>query len=440
MAETKALRAYYETYDEDGRLLSNHGQVEYRTTMAYIYRYLTSDCQICEIGAGTGRYSVSLAREGYAVTAVDLVPHNLEILRSKLTKELPIETYEGNALDLSFLPDGKFDVTLLLGPMYHLYTEREKLQAMAEALRITKRGGIVMISYCIADATVIDYIFQEGRLQEVLHAQMMDTETFDLFSAPCDLFELVKKSDIDRLNRYLPVERLHYVATDGATNFMRETVDGMDEETFAWFVKYHLSVCEREDLCGASHHTLDILRKVDDTTVAVPTYIDSPREIGNEIRLFMTLPCRFDGFWDTMPQLTDGELSLHVKELRPGDLSRGYVPAYLFAICLGDIVIGQIDLRIGYNKNLYYGGNIGYGIDAPFRGHGYAGRAVKLLYPVARHHEMTRLHISNRRENTASRRVCEKLGAQLLRCVKLPKDNEMRADGHDYENIFTICL
>lgn len=39
--ETKNyLTNYYENYDEDGRLNSKHGMIEFITTMKYIERYL----------------------------------------------------------------------------------------------------------------------------------------------------------------------------------------------------------------------------------------------------------------------------------------------------------------------------------------------------------------------------------------------------------------
>ena len=80
------LEDYYNNYDEDGRLLSRHGQVEYLTTMRYIGQYLTgiTDPHVLEVGAGTGRYSVTLAKQGIRVTAVELIERNLTILRSKL--------------------------------------------------------------------------------------------------------------------------------------------------------------------------------------------------------------------------------------------------------------------------------------------------------------------------------------------------------------------
>ena len=81
------LANYYQNYDEDGRLLSKHGMVEYITTMKYIEKYLQPGMRIMEIGAATGRYSHALARKGYPVDAVELLEHNVDIFKKILVKE-----------------------------------------------------------------------------------------------------------------------------------------------------------------------------------------------------------------------------------------------------------------------------------------------------------------------------------------------------------------
>lgn len=257
------LEEYYNASDEEGRLLSRHGQVEYLTTMKYIRRCLEglTDPEILEVGAGTGRYSVTLAKEGYRVTAVELVPHNLDILRSKLDGTEPIRAMQGNALDLSALPDASFDLTMVLGPMYHLYTPEDKRRAMSEAVRVTKPGGMILVAYCMNEGTIIRYVFAQGNLREVLENNMV-TPDWHCVSEPKELFELVRTEDIAAVNAGFPVKRTNLVATDGATNYMRECVDAMDDETFAKWIEYHFAVCERKDLIGASHHTLDILRRL----------------------------------------------------------------------------------------------------------------------------------------------------------------------------------
>ncbi len=260
--ETKDyLSAYYQHYDEDGRLARNRrGQVEYATTMAYLRRYLSPGCRVLEIGAGTGRYSITLAAEGYDVTAVELLPHNLNQLRRKITPGMNIQALQGNALDLSMLDSAQYDVTLLLGPLYHLFTREDKHQAISEALRVTTPGGVVMAAYCIAEGSIIEYAFRQGHLQRLIQEGMLDPETFITTSKPSDLFELVRKSDIDRLMADFPVERLHYVALEGFAYFLRQELEA-DEALFQMFLKYHLTVCEQADLVGATAHSLDIFRK-----------------------------------------------------------------------------------------------------------------------------------------------------------------------------------
>ena len=256
------LEDYYNNYDEEGRLLSRHGQVEYLTTMKYIRESLIgiSDPSVLEIGAGTGRYSVTLAKQGYRVTAVELISHNLELLKSKLDGSESITAIRGNALDLSCLPDNAYDLTMLLGPMYHLYTKEDKLQALAEAVRVTKPGGYILVAYCMNEPTVVQYVFGLNHLHEVMDMNLL-TPDWHCISEPKELFELVRTEDIAALNAEFPVERIKLIASDGATNYNRSLIDAMDDETFAKWMDFHFSVCERQDLIGASHHTLDILRR-----------------------------------------------------------------------------------------------------------------------------------------------------------------------------------
>ena len=255
------LEEYYNNYDEEGRLLSRHGQVEYLTTMRYIEECLEGipDPSILEVGAGTGRYSVTLAKQGKHVTAVELIEHNLEILKSKLDGTEPITAIQGNALDLSQLSDNSFDLTMLLGPMYHLYTKEEKLKALSEAVRVTAPGGHILVAYCMNEAAVIGYGFVRNHAKEL--RKSLVTPDWHCISEPKELFELVRTEDIDSLDAEFPVERIGLVATDGASHYLRECIDAMDDEMFGLWLDYHFSVCERQDLVGASNHTLDILRK-----------------------------------------------------------------------------------------------------------------------------------------------------------------------------------
>ena len=261
METLKALTEYYSAYDEDGRLRSQHGMVEFLTTMRYIEKYLRPGMHVLEIGAGTGRYSHALAQKGYEVDAVELVQHNIDIFREKTQPGEKVTIRQGNAKDLSMFADDTYDITLLLGPMYHLYTVEEQHQALAEAIRVTKKGGIVFAAYCGNDATMVQYCFGRGMLKEKRYQDLVDPVTFKASSDPAELFELYRKEDIDGLMADFAVTRLHYVGTDMATNYMRSCIDEMDEDFFQVYLCYHFVICERSEMVGVSHHILDVFRK-----------------------------------------------------------------------------------------------------------------------------------------------------------------------------------
>lgn len=263
METNQYLIDFYNHYDEDSRLIPKYGTVEFLTTMHYIEKYIRTGGRVLEIGAGTGRYSHALARRGYTVDAVELVEHNIEIFRKNILPDEKITITQGNALDLSAFPDNEYDITLCLGPLYHLYNKEDKRQALREAIRVTKPMGVIFAAYVISDGCLVDEGFHRGNINVADYIQngLLDPETFAAYSEPKDLFELVRKEDVDDLMSIFPTTRLHYVAADGCALFMREAINAMDNDTFDLYLKYHFATCEREDLAGITSHAVDIFRK-----------------------------------------------------------------------------------------------------------------------------------------------------------------------------------
>lgn len=255
----KKLEQYYNKFNEDKRLTRRHGIVELKTTMHYIHQYLRTmeNPKILDVGAGTGRYSIALANEGYDVTAIELCKPNLGILKSKNSQ---VKAYQGNALDLSRFDDESFDLTLLFGPMYHLITFEEKIKALQEAKRVTKKNGIIMVAYVMNDYSVITYAFVENHMKECLEKEMLD-EDFHINENGNALYSYVRLEDIEKINQTVLLKREKIISADGPADYLRRILNAMDEETFEMFIKYHLSTCERMDMMGASSHTVDILRK-----------------------------------------------------------------------------------------------------------------------------------------------------------------------------------
>ena len=260
------LEEYYNKFNEEKRLNSRHGQVEFRVSMKYIMEYLQKcektgrakeDIKLLDIGAGTGRYSVVIANEGYDVTAVELVKHNLGLLKAKNSS---VKAMQGNALRLKKLEDEQFDVTLLFGPMYHLFSEEDRLKALSEAKRVTKKGGVILVAYVMNEYGVLTYAFKEKHVMECVE-QKRFTEDFHTISEPKDLYDYVRLEDIDALNEKAGLERIKILSPDGPANYMRPFLNQLSDEEFEVFVQYQMATCERPDLIGAGAHTVDILRK-----------------------------------------------------------------------------------------------------------------------------------------------------------------------------------
>lgn len=268
------LEQYYNKFHEEHRLTTRHGKVEFSTSMHYICECInqikknraatanaTPDAhnpvKIADIGAGTGRYSVELCHQGYDVTAVELVKHNLEILRAKHEN---IKTWQGDARSLFFLDDESFDLVILFGPLYHLHGDQNKLLALSEAKRITKKGGYILVGYVMNDYSVLSYCFKEHKWAEVAAKNGL-TPDFHTICTEDDLYDYVRLEDIKRLAHSSGLERYKIIAPDGAADYMRRELNEMSEEEFAAFLDYQKQIAERPELLGASSHIVDILQK-----------------------------------------------------------------------------------------------------------------------------------------------------------------------------------
>lgn len=258
----KNLIEYYNKFNEDKRLNSRHGQIEYITSMKYIHEYLQTmeNPKILDIGAGTGKYSIALAEEGYDVTAVELVKHNLRVIEKKSKK---VKAFQGNAINLSPFSDSSFDFILLFGPMYHLCTKKEQLQALEEAKRLVKRGGIIMVAYIMNEYAVLVHGFRDNFILESIQTKQIDHK-FHCTPSEDDLYHYMRIEDINELNALSNLQRKKIITPDGPANYMRHTLNQMDDTVFQTFIDYHLSTCERMDMMGAAAHTVDILKKIDE--------------------------------------------------------------------------------------------------------------------------------------------------------------------------------
>lgn len=254
------VSGFYSSSDEDGRLgATRHGQLEYRTTMTFIRRYLTEGAKVLEIGAGTGRYSVALAKEGYDVTAVELLESNLAVLRENGKGIGNIRSYRGDATDLSRFADNSFDLTLVFGPMYHLYEPDEVGRAIDEAIRVTKPGGVLMFAFISVFGIMFSNYFS-GNWAFGQRENFTEDNRVKHFKE--QLFTGYDVTEFEDLFIGRPVER---ITTAGVDCLLESVEHGgrfeLSDADFEAFARWYLAFCEKRELLGSTNHLLYICRK-----------------------------------------------------------------------------------------------------------------------------------------------------------------------------------
>ena len=252
------IEKHYNKHPEDLRLLRRHGIVEFETTMHHLRRFLKPGMQLLDIGAGTGRYTSALMAEGYDVKAVELVKRNIQVF---LDREPTADVVQGDARNMPFIPTASADVTLLLGPLYHLIGDEEKLKALTEAKRVTKPDGLIFVAYLMNEYSILSYCFDEDRIGGLLGKGVVDRE-FHIKAEADELYDYVRIDDINRLDAAAGLERVTLFSPDGAADYMRTRLNRMSDETFSLFIEYQKIVSERSDLIGAGSHVVDVVRVV----------------------------------------------------------------------------------------------------------------------------------------------------------------------------------
>ena len=249
----------YNTYQEDERFNRKSQSFEFRTTMHYIQKYLKKGSKILEIGAGTGRYSIALAKMGYNVTAVELVENNLNVLRENAKGLDNLKSYQGDALNLQF-EDNSFDVVLCLGPMYHLFNKNDKDRAISETIRVCKPKGICMFAYLTHSSIIWEYGVRKGKIKDLAYALNKDGSIKDI---PEEIFNSYFIEDFEKQFKRTNTRFLKNIATDGVAPMMKDYIDDgiMSDEDFEILYKLHLTTCERLDHQGYSSHMLYICKK-----------------------------------------------------------------------------------------------------------------------------------------------------------------------------------
>jgi ubiquinone/menaquinone biosynthesis C-methylase UbiE len=157
--DAEAVATYYALGLERDRLTSGTGALELARTQTLLERYLPPPpAVIADVGGGPGRYALWLAERGYRVHLVDPIPLHIEQARAASGERAnaalaSAEVGDARALELQ---NERADGVLLLGPLYHLPERADRIQALAEARRVCRRGGVIVAAAISRFASTLD--------------------------------------------------------------------------------------------------------------------------------------------------------------------------------------------------------------------------------------------------------------------------------------------
>lgn len=256
----------YENYKEEDRLNSNNARrIEFITSIRAIRERVHKKSRVLDCAAGTGIYAFELADEGHDVTALDLTPRHVAIMKNRLKScDYTMNIDVNDATDLSRFKDESFDVVLCMGPMYHLVDEELREKCMKECIRVLKKDGILVLAY-ISRYFVFPHMAIKYKefINENLATKLRDTGTIhsddpDCFWTDC-FFAAPEEMEAYMIKNELQI--LDHLASDGLAPFISEKVDAMTETEYNIWCDYHYSVCREKSLLGSSNHGLLIGRK-----------------------------------------------------------------------------------------------------------------------------------------------------------------------------------
>lgn len=192
--------------------------------------------KVLDCAAGTGIYSFYLADKGHDLTALDITPRHIEIIKSEVkNKPYSINASVNDARDLSMFENESFDVVLCMGPLYHLTENSDRLLCLNECKRVLKKDGLLLSAYI-------------NRFHDDPLCFWTDTY-FDIPQRIEDTYHSLNLDIIDHL------------ATDGTSIIYRNSINSMNDQEFKIWFDYHLRVCREKSIMGISNHGLIVGQK-----------------------------------------------------------------------------------------------------------------------------------------------------------------------------------
>lgn len=258
---------FYESYREEDRFTTgNTRRVEFLTTVRALEAWLPTPCRLLDCAAGTGAYALHFAAKGHDVTALDLTPRHVEVMREALAGQpFAMETDVNDATDLSRFADASFDAVLCMGPLYHIADAGLRAKCLAECCRVLRPGGLLAAAYIsrfyvltrlgafepanYLSPAVTDALLQTGTVEGKGQADFL----------ACSYFATPEEAEVTMAEAGLSV--VDHFAQDGLSTFFYDKIDAFTPAQLEAWCDLHYRTCREPTLIGSTNHGLVIGRK-----------------------------------------------------------------------------------------------------------------------------------------------------------------------------------
>jgi len=268
LADEYIERYYDQQPEREWERLERH-RTEFALTLRALAEHLPPPpARVLDCGGGPGRYGIELTRQGYEVVLFDLSPECLRLAREKAAEAgVTLAGYEqGTATDLSRFPDASFDAVLLMGPLYHLLEESERQQALVEAYRVLKPGGLLFAAF-ISRYAPLRYaaahdptwpLEHPGLLETLLTTGVLpprgesDPEFVAHFAHPTEVIPLCQRAGF---------EVITVLGVEGLVSMIEDRVNALSGEAWDTWVNLNYRVAADSSIHGCVEHLLAIVVK-----------------------------------------------------------------------------------------------------------------------------------------------------------------------------------
>ncbi len=267
-----AVQAYYNDDAEREWQRADRHRMEFAVTLRALADHLpspgdgNSPVRVLDCGGGPGRYAIALAQQGYAVTLFDLSTTELALAqeRAQAAGVTFAGVEQGTALDLSRFPDESFDVALLMGPLYHLLEETERRQALAEAYRVTKPGGMVWAAFITRYAAHRDAAARDPNIPLVepeVDRRLLETGQLPPRPGGGFIAYQAHPTEVEPLCRSVGLDVETLLGVEGLVSMIEDGVNALEGAAWDYWVNLNYTLASDPSIHGSTAHLLAVCRK-----------------------------------------------------------------------------------------------------------------------------------------------------------------------------------